>query len=223
MIRRVRLRIAGVHAERIYKHLYPGDGNEAVAFALCGRHRHGDVEVLLVQEVIPVPYADCDVREPDRVTWRTDAIELVLQQAARQKLGVVKFHSHPGGYDRFSRTDDESDRDLFPSVYGWVDDDGPHASVVLLPDGRYFGRSIDVDNAFHSLEQVLVVGHDIGVFAETPTKSLPEHARRCTRRSESGPLAGLKVGHPNAKPRASMGDAPDGSGHSYSSCRSRTR
>ena len=133
---------------------------------------------MLVQEVIPVPYADCTVREPDRVVWRTDALERVLQQAARLKLAVVKFHSHPGGYERFSQTDDESDRDLFSSVYGWVDDDGPHASVVLLPDGRHFGRAIDVNNAFHPLEQVLVVGHDIGVFSETPTASLPEHAKR---------------------------------------------
>jgi predicted metallopeptidase len=172
------LRISGVHAEQLHQHLFPGDGQEAVAFALCGRHRSTDGDVLLVQDIIPVPYSDCPVREPDQLTWRTDAIEPLLIRASAAKLGVVKFHSHPTGYEAFSRTDDLSDRDLFPSVYGWVDDDGPHASVVVLPDRRMFGRSIDSQNRFHPLEQILVVDHDIGLFHSRTSGTLPAHAER---------------------------------------------
>jgi len=175
------LRIAGVHAEQLQQHLFPGDGKEAVAFALCGRHRAADTNVLLLQEVAPVPYADCPVREPDRITWRTDAIEPLLLRASKAKLGVVKFHSHPTCYEEFSRTDDISDRDLFPSVYGWVDDDGPHASVVMLPDRRMFGRSIDSQNRFHPLQQILVVDHDLGIFVPGVGATLPAHAKRHTQ------------------------------------------
>lgn len=174
------LRLAGVHAEELHRHLFPGDGKEAVAFALCGRHHATEHDVLLVQEVLPVPYADCPVRKADQITWRTEAIEPLLLRASRAtpKLGVVKFHSHPTGYEDFSRTDDISDRDLFPSIYGWVDDDGPHASVVVLPDRRMFGRSIDSENRFHRLQQILIADHDIGLFGTIASAALPAHAER---------------------------------------------
>lgn len=179
-IRPVHLRIAGIHAEELQRHLFPGDGKEAVAFALCGRHRGADADVLLVQEIIPIPYADCPIRKPDQITWRTEAIEQHLLRASKPtlKLGIVKFHSHPTGYEDFSRTDDKSDFDLFPSIYGWVDDDGPHASVVMLPDRRMFGRSINGENGFHPLRQILVVDHDIGVYFPGAASSVPAHAER---------------------------------------------
>lgn len=176
--RPVHLRIAGVHAEELRSHLFPGDGKEAVAFALCGRHRAPNHDVLLVQKVVLVPYADCPIRTPDRVTWRTDAIEPLLREAAQGNLGVVKFHSHPTGYEDFSQMDDKSDRDLFPSIYGWIDDDGPHASVVMLPDRRLFGRNIDVQSRFHALEQILVVDHDLELFVAGRGATLPAHSER---------------------------------------------
>lgn len=178
--RPVHMRISGVHAEQLQQHLFPGDGKEAVAFALCGRHRGADADVLLVQEVVLVPYDDCPIRRPDQITWRTEAIEKHLLQAsmATPKLGIVKFHSHPTGYEDFSRTDDISDRDLFPSIYGWVDDDGPHASVVMLPDRRMFGRSIDSENRFRPLRQILVVDHDIGLYVPAAASPVPAHAER---------------------------------------------
>jgi hypothetical protein len=89
----VRLRIAGVHLRALRAHLFPGDGKEAVAFALCGRHRRPDADVLIVHEVHPIPYGDCPIRTPDRVTWRTDALEQLLGRAASMGWGVVKFHS----------------------------------------------------------------------------------------------------------------------------------
>jgi len=172
------LRIAGVHVEELHRHLFPGDGNEAVAFALCGRHRAPDHDLLLVQKIVPIPYADCPIRAPERVTWRTDAIEPLLAEAARGKAGVVKFHSHPTGYEDFPPTDDISDRDLFPSVYGWVDDDGPHASLVMLEDRRIFGRAIDSENRFHRLQQILVVDHDISIYGTRAHAAVPAHAER---------------------------------------------
>ncbi len=193
------LRIAGVHVEDLHRHLFPGDGKEAVAFALCGRHRATDHDVLLVQEVLPVPYKDCPIRMADQITWRTDAIEPLLLRAsqATPRLGVVKFHSHPTGYEDFSRTDDISDRDLFPSIYGWVDDHGPHASIVMLPDRRMFGRSIDNENRFHRLEQILVADHDICIFGKSVSAALPAHAERHAQvfgERTSGRLRQLAIG-----------------------------
>lgn len=118
------------------------------------------------------------MRERDRVTWRTDELEAVLLRAARRGHSVVKFHSHPTGFRAFSPTDDKSDCELFPSVHGWVDDDGPHASVVMLADGFLFGRTIDAAGNFEPLRRVCVVGDGVALYGETETAPVPAHAER---------------------------------------------
>lgn len=155
------LRMSGRQHAALSAHLFPGDGKEAVAVALCGRRVTPSDVGLLVHTVIPIAHADCPVRERDRVTWRTDALAGVLADAASRGLAVLKIHSHPGGYDRFSAFDDAADAELFPSVYGWTDSDLPHASAVMLPGGRVFGRAVLPDGAFAPLTRVAVVGDDI--------------------------------------------------------------
>jgi hypothetical protein len=191
--RRVQLRISGLHARELKAHLFPGDGNEAVAFALCGRHTGECDDVLLVQSVRPIPHARCPVRRPDRITWRTEALEPVLEEAAKRRLAVVKFHSHPTGYPAFSDTDDRSDLDLFPSIYGWIDDEGPHGSVVVLPDGRMFGRSIAVNNKFTAFDQIIIVGDSLSFFhGHEAAPDIPAHAERHAQLFGAGTTAKLR-------------------------------
>ena len=94
----------------------------------------------MVQRILPVPYDHCRVRTPMQVTWGTDMLLTPLTEAAKRGLALVKIHSHPGGFETFSECDDAADRALFPSIYGWMDDDQPHASAIMLPDGRLVGR-----------------------------------------------------------------------------------
>lgn len=156
----MKLRMTGSHHNVLSKHLFPGDGKEAVAFALCGRRGN---DVLIVQKLVPIPYEDCD-RHPDYITWRTDALVPVLEEAETHNLGVLKIHSHPGGFPKFSAQDDRADSELFPSIFDWLDADPPHASAVMLPGGRIFGRSVDVYGRFNPLEMVTVVGDDLQFF-----------------------------------------------------------
>ena len=124
----VRLAISGKHHQALRAHLFPGDGKEAVAFALCGRARRNDLELLLVQEILPVHYGACFVRTPSRVTWPGVVLDPILTRALEQGLALVKIHSHPNGYPWFSSTDDESEATVFPSVFGWLGDQGPMAN-----------------------------------------------------------------------------------------------
>lgn len=62
------LKISGIHSETLRDHLFPGDGLEAVAFALCGRNRNEDGQILTVHKIVLVPYQLCD-RTPVSVTW----------------------------------------------------------------------------------------------------------------------------------------------------------
>src|SRR4051812_46861269 len=100
-----------VHAT-LRPHLFPGDGCEAVAVALCGRRRGSTRQALTVQHVVPIPYEECSLRTPNRVTWSTERLRPLLERAAARDLAILKIHSHPGGYKQFSLTDDASDADI---------------------------------------------------------------------------------------------------------------
>ena len=90
-------------------HLFPGDGLEAVAFLACGRAASGDRHRLaLVRQIFPIAHDRCQ-RTPVSVSWNAEDIENLLYAAEVEKLSLVKVHSHPGGFDRFSEVDDASD------------------------------------------------------------------------------------------------------------------
>ena len=204
------LRLTGRQHEQLRRHLYPGDGNEAVALALCGRRLGapgdgpwGSRHVLTVHEVVLVPYEACHERTPSRVSWPTDAVMPAIQKAARRGLAIAKFHSHPNGYGTFSAYDDASDRALFPSVMGWVDDGGPHASAVMLPGGEIFARAAYDDGrggvTFVPTQSVVVVGDEIRIWRLGDGKgisgaeqTLPEFTRRHAQAFGAGTTAALR-------------------------------
>ncbi len=95
------------------------------------------------------------------VTWPPSCVLPLLERASRTNLAIVKIHSHPGGYGEFSETDDRSDEDFFGSVYGWMDTDDLHASAIMLPRGRIFARTIDVQGHFGRIDLVSVAGSDL--------------------------------------------------------------
>ena len=158
---RVKLRLTQKDHAALRDHLLPGDGLEAVAVALCGRRPSASRHCLTVRTVVPIPYDECKVRTPDCVTWSTQRLIPLLEEASRGDLAVLKIHSHPGGYPQFSSIDDESDADLFNSVFGWTDSAFPHASAVMLPGGRMFGRAALPDGSFQTLDSILVPGDDL--------------------------------------------------------------
>ena len=114
------LRISGQHHEQLRGHLFPGDGLEAVAFVLCGRGRSSVQHVFTAQKIVPVPYEMCQ-RTPTSVTWSSSLLPDLLEKAVRHELSVVKIHSHPAFYERFSRLTMSRTRKLFHlSTLGWM-------------------------------------------------------------------------------------------------------
>lgn len=157
-------RISGHHHKLLQEHLFPGDGLEAVAFVLCGRNRSDDQCILTTQKIVPVPYEICE-RTPASVTWRSNLLPDVLQEASRHGLSIVKVHSHPAFYEQFSTLDDKSDEETFLAVNSWLDDDRPHGSAIMLPDGRMFGRACNVDE-WLPFSMISVAGDDLSFWYE---------------------------------------------------------
>ncbi|MCG8328560.1 MAG: ThiF family adenylyltransferase [Chitinophagales bacterium] len=156
--------LSGSQHETLKNHLFPGDGKEAVAIALCGRSKFADNQGLVVHAIFPIPYEDCYHRTPDQVKWSTTLIKPFLEQAMNKNMSIAKIHCHPGGGRFFSDIDTISDKELFDSIYGWIGDDGPHASLIMLPDKTLFGRFITPDMTFTEIDRIKVSGDDIHIW-----------------------------------------------------------
>lgn len=193
-----RLKINGKMYSELRSHLFPGDGNEAIAIAICGRNSSRDQKELLVHEVFLIPYEDCEIRKPNLVKWSTRKIIPFIEKAVKKGLGILKIHSHPTGYPEFSKVDDKSDKDLFDGVYGWMDNHEPHASAIMLPDGKMFGRVVTPELAFLEIERITVIGDDLSFWNYgNKNYKLPEFSLRTIQTFGEGTtniLRNLKIG-----------------------------
>ena len=175
------LRMTGRQHAALVAHLHPGDGLEAAALLLCGRARGGPREALIIHRVVPIPYAECD-RSETHVSWPTRHVAQVVGEAERRGFAIVKAHGHPEGAEAFSERDDASDRAIFGFVDGWMGGrqrGAPNASLVVLPDGRMFGRAVRAGQPAEPLARISVIGDDL-VFTDAPGEAaglLESHLR----------------------------------------------
>jgi proteasome lid subunit RPN8/RPN11 len=189
----VTLSLSSDQHEHLKSFLFPGDGNEAVAFLLCGRRAGNRRHRLVVQEIHDVPYDQCPVRTPVQVTWQTDTIVPALERATAKGLSVIKVHSHPGNYAEFSPTDNNSDHQLLPMVRGWVEADVPHGSVVMLPGGDMFGRVIDSAGEFHDLASISVAGEELLFwYPDSGRSAVPDFAASHAQAFDDGTIERLQ-------------------------------
>ena len=192
----VSLAVSGKYHKKLQTHLFPGDGKEAVAFALCGRASRAECEILLVRDIVTVPYTSC-FRNEHRVTWPGTALDPILIRALAEGLAVVKIHSHPNGYPWFSDTDDEADTSLFPSIFGWLGNVGPMASLIMLPNGRLVGRAIYQAGMGEPLARIRVAGDDFKYWSAAKEVVVPDHDVRIVQAFGEGTyslLRTLKIG-----------------------------
>ena len=187
------LSMTAAHHTAIKAHVLPQDGKEAVAVAICGRRAGTNSHHFFVHKVVPVPYEACSVRERDRVSWSTDLLIPLLEEASKRGMAILKIHGHPQHYPWHSEVDDQSDRELFPSIYGWMDDDYPHISVIMLPDGRVVGRIVQPNGKFEPLDMVKIVGDDLNFYYANETLgAIPEFAKRTAQTFGEETYAKLK-------------------------------
>ena len=180
-----------LHAQ-LFQHLFPGDGCEAVALLICGRHQHSERSVLTAIKMISVPYEECSVRRENRVVWSTDALDRIVADVWKSGASIVKVHSHPGGFDEFSDFDDVSDGDLALSLDCLFEEGRLHGSAVMLPEGRLFGRELVNGIIGEPFSSVMVVGEDIRFWATQRSSIAREDDRRNLQAFGEGTVALLR-------------------------------
>lgn len=136
--------------------LFPGDGRESVAFALCSTACGPDRTRLLVREIISLPDSAYLGRAIDEVAWSTRPLIPLLGRIESEGLSLIKCHSHPGGSTKFSNLDDESDRGLLSACYQW-NSSGLHGSLVLS-DRDAAARIVTDSGHFIPVDAVNIVG-----------------------------------------------------------------
>ena len=185
----ITLALSGDQHEHLKTFLFPGDGNEAVAILLCGRRSGRRCCRLVAREIHGIPYEHCSERTPVRVTWSPDYIAPILERAAAEGLSVIKVHCHPGGYAAFSPTDDQVDHLLLPMIRGWIEDDIPHGSAVILPDGQMFGRVLNSAKGFDPIDCISVAGDDLHFwYANAGTAQLPDFVASHAQAFDAGTI-----------------------------------
>lgn len=167
------LRIQGRHYTAIKNHLFPGDGKEAVAVLLCGRHEVEGLSVLLSHKIILIPHEECE-RDEQFVKWKTERLLPFFEEAEKKNFALVKMHSHPTGYPKFSRIDDESDSTFFPAAFSWSETESVHASTIMLPDGKIFGRVFFKNGSMRPLDKISVAGEGIKIWYDKEENYEPE-------------------------------------------------
>ncbi len=137
------VRLTAEQHERLRRHLFPGDGKESVALALCGTRCGQARHVYCVHEILEIPDAACISRSPTHVRWPVERGMQFYGIAAKRGMVVMKVHSHPDGSNHFSRLDDESDAALLGSLSRWSDPPRQQISAFMLPDGTIHARLVD--------------------------------------------------------------------------------
>lgn len=155
------LRLTANQRDQLKRHLFPGDGKESVALALCGTHRGDRGTVLCIHRIVPVTDDSCIKRDAATVVWPIEPQIPLFAEAARKGMVVLKIHSHPTGSPEFSRLDEQSDRALLGSLAHLAPNETGHASAVMLPDGKIFARILRGNGRFAQVRRVVIVGDNV--------------------------------------------------------------
>ena len=116
----------------------------------------------------------------------------------KNDLSLITIHSHPSGFNDFSKLDDDNDKILFASVNNWFDDSRPNGATVMLPNGDIFGRVVSKKGQFKPFSHISIAGSSIKIIRHKKKNSIiPEVAQRIIQTFGKGTfsvLNQLKVG-----------------------------
>lgn len=154
------LALSGLMHAALRRHLFPGDGLEAAALLVCTRGV-GPRDRLIARDIILVPHDQCR-RAPDAIIWPGSYLEEAIDLAESEGLTIVLMHAHPGGLFAFSEVDDESDRNVLPSLFAAGGD--RHGSAIMTAEGAIRARLYDVGMRAVPIDLVTATGDDLQYF-----------------------------------------------------------
>jgi len=149
----------------IKEHLIREDKNERVVFALCGRSFVENAEDrMLIKRIIKLDESQLILSTPTQVSWDNNEFIKVLKLAELKDYGIVIFHNHSNGLNKFSDADDLGEHNLFKLAYNRNGGNRPHGSVIMLPDGSLIGRVWKRDLSNDEFDIIRVIGNSFKIW-----------------------------------------------------------
>ena len=182
------------------KHLYPGNNLEFAAILLCHYGQGKCSFRLIVKEIITIPADKCKKQKPNYLSWAFSEYitPKKIEQIDKEGLSIITIHSHPNGYDQFSKTDDENDKEMFYSINNWFDDNRPNGSAIMLPNGKIIARTVSDRGSFNAIQKVSIIGENIKIWKQSKIKNkIPSYGLKISQTFGKGTfklLRDLKVG-----------------------------
>ena len=151
--------------EAIKAHFAAQNGNEGAGYLFCGSSKvESDPWKGLAQDKFiakrfePVPASSVVSSSCTHITWETSTFIRALRQCREEAECVAVVHYHPVGLATFSDQDDRNEAELAELVQKRNGRDAKLLSLVLLPDGRAFGRVWLTRKSFEPIDLIFVVG-----------------------------------------------------------------
>jgi molybdopterin/thiamine biosynthesis adenylyltransferase len=165
---RLTLSVIDEHYKKLRALLFR-DESEYGALLLCGRSRQGDPwtgmveERALVREVVEVPDGAFLERTPRSLVWSTTPLYNLAKSAMAKDYAICIAHSHPRGGLFFSDLDDVADRESFEIVFGRMETERPHFSMVMDNEGEFLVRGYGPDLKPQAVELTRIIGDRLTV------------------------------------------------------------
>jgi ThiF family protein len=174
------LRLTGSQHSYIKHHIIAKDGNEAGSLLFCEPVFRENKIILLVKNIINIPYEACSKRTPVYLSWPTEKFLMPqYEYLEREGLSMIMIHSHPCGINNFSVTDDKNDLNILPRLSSAIEGNQPHGSAIMLPDGSIKARVIDEDKRFFPINKISVAGDEIyyyGNYINNKSEEMSDYA-----------------------------------------------
>ena len=193
------LSLSGKQHKELQTHLFQKDGLESIALIFCHSGIGNEKTKLVAYKIILISDDECE-RNATNIIWNTEKhlSPEIIEEMDNSGLCLMTIHSHPGGFNDFSKVDDDSDKILFTSVNNWFDDNRPNGAAIMLPDGHIFARIIDRKGKFIPLSHVSIAGSEIKILRhKQKSGSIPAFAKRISQTFGKGTfsmLSQLRVG-----------------------------
>ena len=153
------------HIQQAVQHFRAHDGAESAGYFYCGQsHVEADpwtgasLDKHLVRDFGPVPPEDIVSSSSTHVTWKMDSFIRSLRRARENDEVIAIVHNHPGGCDVFSEQDDRNEAYLASVAQRRNNARAKLVSVVLMPDGRIFGRIWKTPTQAVPCDLIVVIG-----------------------------------------------------------------
>lgn len=176
----LKLRMTGKQHADIKSHVMAPDGNEAGSLLFCEPVFREKNTILLVKDIMHIPYEACRSRASNFLSWPTEKLLMPhYERMEKEGLSLIMLHSHPGGFNNFSDLDNENDFKILPRLTSCIEGKQSHGSAIMLPDGSIKARILNEKDEFTPIDLVSVAGDDIRFFGDfTQDDIIPDYIQK---------------------------------------------